>query len=105
MTSPLPPPPPVAAQVTEKVVVVVPPAGTVTVRGFEPPSRGAVYRRGSGLDRVGLALPGRLPVCGGGAVQVTENDVEAVAPAVTLAVRDAPPLTLQFPATPDRTTV
>src|SRR5207244_11514664 len=38
MTSPLPPPPPVAAQVTEKVVVVVPPAGTVTVRGFAPPT-------------------------------------------------------------------
>ena len=38
MTSPLPPPPPVAAQVTEKVVVAVPPDGTVTVRGFAPPT-------------------------------------------------------------------
>ena len=47
----------------------------------------------------------RLPVCGGGAVQLTENDVDAVPPAGTLTVRDVPPLTEQLLATPDSTTV
>ena len=44
----------------------------------------------------------RLPV---GAVQLTENDVDAVPPAGTLTVRDVPPLTEQLLATPDSTTV
>ena len=47
----------------------------------------------------------RSPVGGGVATQLTANDVEAVPPAGTLTVRDVPPLTEQFPATPDSTTV
>ena len=52
-----------------------------------------------------LVVTVRLPVCGGGAVQLTENDVDAVPPAGTLTVRDVPPLTEQLLATPDSTTV
>ncbi len=47
----------------------------------------------------------RLPVGGGIATQLTANDVDAVPPDGTLTVRDVPPLTVQFPATPDSTTV
>ena len=50
----------------------------------------------------GTAVTVRLPV---GAVQLTENDVDAVPPAGTLTVRDGPPLTEQLLATPDSTTV
>src|SRR5438067_2389557 len=49
-----------------------------------------------------LVVTVRLPV---GAVQLTENDVDAVPPAGTLTVRDGPPLTEQLLATPDSTTV
>ncbi len=39
------------------------------------------------------------------AAQLTEKLVVAVPPDGTLTVRDVPPLTVQFPATPDSTTV
>ena len=52
-----------------------------------------------------LAVTVRLPVCGGGAVQLTENDVDTVPPAGTLTVRVLPPLTEQFDATPESATV
>src|SRR5205823_13079764 len=52
-----------------------------------------------------LVLTVRLPVCGGGAAQLTQNSVEVVPPACTLTVRDVPPLTVQFAATPDNATV
>ena len=44
----------------------------------------------------------RLPLS---AAQPTENDVEAVPPAGTSTLRDVPPLTEQFDATPERATV
>ena len=47
----------------------------------------------------------RLPVGGGGVGQSTENDAVAVCPAVTVTVREVPPLTEQFAAMSDRTTV
>ena len=43
----------------------------------------------------------RLPLS---ATQLTENDVEAVPPAGTLTLREVPPLTEQFDATPDSCT-
>src|SRR5205823_12575031 len=46
----------------------------------------------------------RLPVVGGGAAQLTENEVDAVPPAGTLTVREVPPLTEQFEGTPERAT-
>jgi len=41
----------------------------------------------------------------GGVVQVTLNVADAVPPDGTVTVREVPPLTLQFPATPPSTTV
>src|SRR5438105_9624590 len=69
-----------------------------------PPSTVAVYPSGSRFEPVVLVDTVRLPVVGGGAAQLMENDVEAVPPAGTLTVRDVPPLTEQLLATPDRTT-
>src|SRR5947208_14979528 len=57
------------------------------------------------FDPLVLVLTVRLPVCGGGAAQLTENAVDTVLPACTLTVRDVPPLTVQFAATPDSATV
>src|SRR2546430_16531339 len=57
------------------------------------------------FDPLVLGLTVRLPVCGGGAAQPTENAVDTVLPACTLTVRDVPPLTVQFAATPDSATV
>jgi len=39
-----------------------------------------------------------------GVVQLTEYPTVAVPPEGTVTVREAPPLTVQFPATPDSTT-
>ena len=47
----------------------------------------------------------RLPVGGGGVGQLTAKDAVAVPPAVTVTVREVPPLTLQLLAMPDKTTV
>ena len=52
-----------------------------------------------------LVVTVRFPVGGGVATQLTANDVDAVPPADTSTVRDVPPLGVQFPATPDSTTV
>src|SRR5256885_10042933 len=64
-----------------------------------------VWPWGWRFEPVVLVLTVRLPVSGGGAVQLTENVVDAVPPAGTLTVRDVPPLTVQFDATPDSVTV
>src|SRR5437868_6154672 len=69
-----------------------------------PPPTGRASDLGSRFEPVVLADTVRLPVGGGAAAQLTENDVEAVPPAGTLTVRDVPPLTEQLLATPDRTT-
>src|SRR5205807_3388506 len=57
------------------------------------------------FDPLVLVLTVRLPVWGGGAAQLTENAVDTVLPACTLTVRDVPPLTVQFAATPESATV
>ncbi len=72
---------------------------------FVFPSSVTVYPSGSTFDPVVLVDTVRSPVGGGVATQLTANDVEAVPPAGTPIVRDVPPLTVQFPATPDSTTV
>src|SRR2546423_245147 len=69
------------------------------------PSTVNVYPSGSSVPPVVLVDTVRLPVGGGGVEQSTENDTVAVCPAVTVTVREVPPLTLQFAAIPDRTTV
>src|SRR5438105_14802737 len=69
-----------------------------------PPSTVAVYPSGSRFEPVVLVDTVRLPVVGGGAAQLMENDVEAVPPAGTLTVREVPPLTEQLHATPDSAT-
>ena len=47
----------------------------------------------------------RLPVGGGGVGQSTANDAVAVCPAVTVTVREVPPLTEQLDAIPLKVTV
>src|SRR2546421_12135704 len=70
-----------------------------------PPSTVNVYPLGSGIPPEVLVVTVRLPVGGGGVGQLTEKDAVAVPPAVTVTVRDVPPLTVQLLAMPDRTTV
>ena len=68
----------------------------------EPPSSVTVYPSGSRLEPVVLVDTVRVP---GGATHLTENEVVAVPPEGTVTVWELPPLTVQFPATPESLTV
>jgi hypothetical protein len=52
-----------------------------------------------------LVVTVRLPVGGGGVGQLTLKVVELVPPAVTVTLREVPPLTVQFAAIPLNDTV
>src|SRR5207253_586850 len=67
---------------------------------IEPPSTVTVYPSGSRSEPVVLAVTVRLPVCGGGAAQLTAKLAVAVPPEGTVAVCGLAPLTEQFAATP-----
>src|SRR6058998_1286635 len=68
----------------------------------EPPSTVTVYPSGSRLEPDVLAETVRFP---GGVVPVTVNVVVAVPPDGRFTVCDVPPLTVQFPETPEIATV
>src|SRR2546421_10846883 len=68
----------------------------------EPPSTVTVYPSGSRSEPVVLVDTVRVP---GGATHLTENEVVAVPPEGTVTVWELPPLTVQFPATPESPTV
>src|SRR5205807_1468709 len=68
------------------------------------PSTLYAYPSGSGVPPEVLVVTARLPVGGGGVGQLTVKLAVTVCPAVTVTVRDVPPLTVQFPARPDNTT-
>ena len=69
-----------------------------------PPSTVTVYPSGSRFEPLVLVLTVRLPVCGGGAVQLTAKLAVAVPPEGTVTVCGLAPLTEQFAATPDSAT-
>src|SRR5207244_4552043 len=69
------------------------------------PSTLYAYPSGSGVPPEVLVVTARLPVGGGGVGQLTVKLAVTVCPAVTVTVRDVPPLTVQFAARPDRTPV
>src|SRR2546430_9692894 len=69
------------------------------------PSTLYAYPSGSSVPPELLVVTARLPVGGGGVGQLIVKDAVPVPPAVTVTVREVPPLTLQLLAMPDSTTV
>src|SRR5438552_14749736 len=69
------------------------------------PSTLYAYPSGSGVPPEVLVVTAKLPVGGGGVGQLTVKLAVTVCPAVTVTVRDVPPLTVRFAARPDSTLV
>src|SRR5438552_17767836 len=65
-----------------------------------PLSTATLYPSTSGLAPVVLVVTLTLPVVAGGVGQVTAKATLAVSPATTAALREAPPVALQFGANP-----
>jgi len=85
-----------------KFVNVMPVLLLIAIGWPGPPSTATVYPSGSRLEPVVLVVTVRLP---GGVTQLTEKVVVAVPPEGTVTVCVLPPLTVQFEATLESTTL